>query len=136
MPKKFSLGLVPCVICLMVVISSAGCATWGGSAAKRMSREISRVWDFGTIKEGAQAQHTFLLANEGKKPLSIISVNTSCGCTVSDVEKRLLEPGESTQVTVAFDSKGYSGEIRQYIYIGTDDPKDPLIKFVITAEVT
>ncbi len=123
------------VIGLVLIAGITGCAAWDKSAVKKTPLEIANTWNFGRIKEGTQVKHTFVFANETKKPLNITSVNTSCGCTVSEVDKRLLVPREAARITVTFDSKGYSGAIRQYVYIGTDNPEEPLIKFVITAEV-
>lgn len=134
--KKQALGFGFWVMGFVLIAGIIGCATVGKSAAaRRMAREDANTWDFGTLKEGTQAKHTFILTNETKKPLNITSVNTSCGCTVSEADKRLLAPGESTQITATFNSKGYSGTVRQYIYIGTDNPQEAIIKFVITAEV-
>ena len=135
MPEKHGRGFRLAVTGLFLIASIIGCATVDKSALKKASREEANSWDFGTVKEGTAVKHTFTLTNESKKPLNITSINTSCGCTASEADKRSLEPGESTQITVTFDSKGYSGQIRQYVYIGTDNPQEALIKFVIMAEV-
>ncbi|MBI4706300.1 MAG: DUF1573 domain-containing protein [Candidatus Omnitrophica bacterium] len=93
------------------------------------------IWDFGKMKEGETAKHEFVLKNESGKILNVKEVNTSCGCTVSSVQKKQLAPQESTLIDVTFNSKGYSGLITQYIYVNTDNIKEPVIRFMIKAEV-
>lgn len=92
-------------------------------------------WDFGQIKEGEILRHVFVLKNEFEKTLSIKEVNTSCGCTGSKVEKKILLPGESTEIEVQFNTRGYSGLTQQYVYVHTDSLDKPIIKFIIKAEI-
>jgi len=92
-------------------------------------------WDFGQVEQGEVLQHTFILKNESGKVLNIKGANTSCGCTVSKVEKNTLSPGESTAIEVQFNSKGYSGPVQQFIYVNTDSLDNPVIKYTIKAEV-
>lgn len=93
------------------------------------------VWDFGRVKEGAVLKHNFILKNESKDTLNIKDINTSCGCAVSSVKKKTVSPGESTLIEVQFDTKGYSGPTQQYIYVHTDSPDNPIVRFVIKADI-
>jgi len=93
------------------------------------------LWDFGTVKAGQVLSHEFTLKNESKKQLNIKNVGTSCGCTVSEAGKKVLLPGESTIIKVKFDSRGYSGEVKQHVYVNTDNLDNSLIRFVIKANV-
>ena len=94
-----------------------------------------REWDFGQVKQGEILKHDFLLKNETADVLKINSVNTSCGCTVSQSEKKSLKPGESTKISVSFNTRGYSGAVKQYVYVNTDSVDLAVIKFIIKAEV-
>jgi hypothetical protein len=62
-------------------------------------------------------------------------MNTSCGCTGSMAEKTSLLPGETTLIEVKFNTKGYSGRAQQYVYIHTDNLDNPVLKYIIKAEV-
>ena len=93
------------------------------------------AWDFGRVKEKEVVKHTFVLKNQSGKTLTINDVNTSCGCTASKVEKRILLLGENTKIEVRFDSKGYVGKVQQYVYVHTDSLDEPIIRFIIKAEV-
>ncbi len=93
-------------------------------------------WNFGKVKAGDVVEHQFTLKNEGKEPLNILTWSTSCGCTLSDVPKRNLQPGESTPVNVKFNSARYSGEVQQFIYVNTDDKVNSVVKYKVSATVT
>ncbi len=92
-------------------------------------------WDFGKVKQGQVLKHDFLFKNETKDVLKIISINTSCGCTTSKPDKKSLKPNESSAINVTFNSKGYSGEVKQFIYVNTDNADLPVVRFVIKSEV-
>lgn len=92
-------------------------------------------WDFGKIKQEQILKHDFVFKNETAAALNITGINTSCGCTASSADKKSLKPGESTAISVTFNSKKYSGEIKQYIYVNTDNADSPITKFVIKAQV-
>lgn len=92
-------------------------------------------WDFGRVAEGKALEHTFIFTNQAKKTVNIQSVYTSCGCTASQADKKILAPGESASIKVQFKSKGYKGKVEQFVYVNTDDLDNPVIKFIIKAEV-
>jgi hypothetical protein len=94
------------------------------------------VWDFGLVKEGAVLKHAFTLKNDYAKILNIKNVDTSCGCTVSKINKKKILPGEIALIEVRFNTKGYSGSVQQFVYVETDNIDDPILKFIIKAEVT
>lgn len=93
------------------------------------------TWDFGRVRAGDVVKHEFVLINNSSKPLKIVSVTTSCGCTVSKARKDLLAPGESTFLSVAFNSKGYAQEVQQSIYVVTDALDNSVIRYIIKANV-
>ena len=96
------------------------------------------TWDFGDVKEGQVARHDFIIKNETASELRIKEISTSCGCTLSKVTKLVIKPGESAMVEVEFNSKGYSGKVRQYVYVNYEqgDSLDKLVlRYIITANV-
>jgi len=103
--------------------------------AKEQTSGDKFSWDFGRVKEGAVLKREFILKNESGNALNIKNVTTSCGCTASEVRKNKLSPGESTSVEVRFDSKGYEGAVQQFVYVQTDSIDNPVLRFIIRAEV-
>ncbi|MFA6357988.1 MAG: DUF1573 domain-containing protein [Candidatus Omnitrophota bacterium] len=94
-----------------------------------------KEWDFGKVKQGEILKHDFLFKNETRDIINISGLNTSCGCTVSKLDKKILKPQEFTTINVSFDSHGYFGEVKQFIYLNTDSVVVPLVKFTIKVQV-
>lgn len=65
-------------------------------------------YDFGTIQQGDEVEHTFKFTNTGEAPLIIQSAVGSCGCTVPTYTNQPVAPGESGEMLVKFNSKGKS----------------------------
>lgn len=112
-----------------------GCYSQNQDSEEEAEMADPYTWDFGRVKEGEVFTHVFILKNESEKTLTIKEVNTSCGCTASKVKKYILSPGESTQIEVKFNSKGYSSPVQQFIYVHTDSLEEPIIRFIIKADV-
>lgn len=63
--------------------------------------------DFGEIEEGDVVEHTFSFTNTGDSDLIISNAKGSCGCTVPTYPKdKPIAPGETSEMTVKFNSKG------------------------------
>lgn len=93
------------------------------------------LWDFGQAREGTSLEHSFILKNFKDRPLTITSIHTSCGCTVSKSQKKYLLPQEFTRIDVKFNTQGYSGDVEQHVYVHTDDASESIVKFSVKAEV-
>ncbi len=109
----------------------------GGTQNDKKNKEEKDplLWDFGKVKEGEVLEHGFIFKNESKVVINIKDINTSCGCTISEVKKKRLLPGETTIIGVKFNSKGYSGAVTQYVYMNTDVIDNSIIRYIIKAEV-
>ncbi len=105
------------------------------SYAQGLGIDPTHIWDFGEIKEGDIVEHTFILKNDSTERMNITNIDTSCGCTASSAAKKVLEAGEETEIKVKFDSKGYSGKTKQFIFVNIDRLNDPVVQFVIEADV-
>jgi len=121
---------------LILVFVFSGClAQTAKFEAKQGQVPDPFSWDFGKIKEGTVVTHDFKLNNDSRKALKIRDVTASCGCTVPKIKDKSLLPGESTVIEVQFKSKGYSGPVMQYVYVDTDNLDNPIIRFIIKADV-
>ena len=81
------------------------------------------IHDFGEIEQGEIVETTFLIKNVGDKNLYIVDAHGSCGCTVPEVTKEAIEPGESAPISVKFDSNGKSGEVTKTIMVTCNKEK-------------
>ncbi|HLV38180.1 DUF1573 domain-containing protein [Xanthomarina sp.] len=62
------------------------------------------VIDYGTIEKGADGVRVFEFTNTGNAPLIISKVNSSCGCTVPKKPEGPIQPGETGQIEVKYDT--------------------------------
>ncbi|MFA5223593.1 MAG: DUF1573 domain-containing protein [Candidatus Omnitrophota bacterium] len=116
------------VLCFLF-LSSIGLA--------QLEKTDQNTWDFGKISaSGRIVKHVFSLKNESNDNLNISGTHASCGCTVSEIDKKVILPGESASLEVRFNPKGYFGRITQFVYVNTDNKTTPVYKFTIKADVT
>ena len=78
----------------------------------------AETFDFGTIIEGEKAEHVFEFVNTGKTPITIQSVNSSCGCTTPAWSKEPVAPKKKGQVTVNYRTS--VGPINRQVTVNTD----------------
>lgn len=119
------------IISLVILISVVGFAQLMGPRLLVQPTEHN----FGTITQGEKVTHAFILTNNGGDLLVIENVQASCGCTAATPEKNELAPGESTNLSVTFNSAGRQGAQKKNITVQSNDPENPLIKLTITATV-
>ncbi len=68
------------------------------------------TWDFGDIREeNGRVSHTFTGVNRTEKPLVILDVVATCGCTVPEFSRKPIPPGGRTQIVVTFDPDNRPG---------------------------
>lgn len=91
--------------------------------------------DFKEVNQGDAVSTKFVIKNIGKQNLELYKVKTSCGCTVAELEKKSLKPGESTNMRVVFATAGKQGDEKKDIVIYCNDPKSPEPSLRIKAKI-
>ena len=91
--------------------------------------------DFGSMLQYASSDHEFEIKNSGDHVLELDVRSTTCTCTVGDVGKAKLAPGESTTVRLEWTVKTVSHQFEQSATIGTNDPANAEIRLVVTGRV-
>ena len=86
---------------------------------------VNPVYDFGQVVEGTPVRHEFTVKNTGQAELIIGQVQSSCGCTVAQSDKKRLAPGEETQLPVTFDTSHERGHASRRIDVYTNDSATP-----------
>lgn len=91
------------------------------------------VHDYGTLTQGANTQISFTLTNTGTEAIVLQDVHPSCGCTIPEWSKEPIQPGDSLEVPVTYDSKRL-GVINKTITI-TSNASNGTLVFRIKGEV-
>ncbi|MBQ3689619.1 MAG: DUF1573 domain-containing protein [Bacteroidales bacterium] len=92
------------------------------------------VFNFGKVLQGEQVSFTFKFKNTGKADLLIQKVETSCGCTVPEYDKKPVVPGGEGYIKVRFDSSGKEGSQYKTVKV-ISNCVDNIFDLVITGEV-
>jgi hypothetical protein len=64
----------------------------------------STVHDYGTIEQGADGAYEFKFTNQGKTPLILNNVRSSCGCTVPSWTREPVQPGSGGSIKVVYNT--------------------------------
>jgi len=96
---------------------------------------LENTYDFGRIESNSVVRHEFTVKNVGQAPLRISIGDSSCRCTVLNLDSGDIPPGESRTVTLEFNGKDYFGPVSQHATILTNDPKQPQVTFTVKADV-
>ncbi len=67
----------------------------------------------------------FIFANKGSKPVTITGIETSCGCTTAQLEKKTYAAGELGKVTAVFTIGGRVGDQEKMVAVTTSDNEEP-----------
>ena len=78
------------------------------------------TFNFGKVPQRATVSHTFWLKSDGDDTLKITKVVPGCGCTKAPLKDSVLAPGDSTAISIYFDSKSYRGFVSKKPYLETN----------------
>jgi len=108
----------------------------GDTAAPGPRLSIDRAeFDFGVMDIDAEMSHDFTFTNEGATALELTAGDTSCKCTLSEVDAKTIPPGESGVVTLTWSATGL-GPYRQTATVHSNDPARPRVELVVSGRVT
>ena len=121
------------VITTLLVLACLLAAT---AAAAQSVTVTPNQYDFGTMKQQEIRTTQVVISNDGGGLLIIEDVDADCGCTVPKLLTNELRPGESTTLDIEFNSKKMSGNVFKTIRVSTNDPSNPILDVIITANIT
>ncbi len=92
------------------------------------------TWDkvlheFGEIPQGEPVETEFVLQNNAAEPLSLLSVKTTCGCTVTEYEKEPILPGQSTIIKAKYNAKS-PGVFKKPIKVMSNFSDEPIVLYI------
>ncbi len=108
-----------------------------GAAAKAAPLAVvdRPVYDFGAVWAGEPVSHIFHLRNQGTAPLELRGYNPSCGCTVAKPSRTLVPPGQSSELSISYDTRGEHGRQNASVEVLTNDPLHPTLALQLTGTV-
>ncbi len=78
---------------------------------------------------------TFPFRNAGSAPVTIASIDVSCGCTVPSLEQRTYTPGERGELTVLYRPDGQTGLQSKTVTVKTESQPDRPVTLTLKVDV-
>jgi hypothetical protein len=86
------------------------------------------VYDFGSVKEdGGPVMHEFLFTNTANRPVKILTVQASCGCTTPSWTTEPVPAGKTGFIQASYDPKGRPGYFNKTLTVTTDFEATPVV---------
>lgn len=115
-----------------LLAAAAGRAQDAGGPRLVLSQDS---WDFGAVWVEERPTLTLTVRNEGTAELRLTDVRSTCGCTVAQPTRRVVPPGESTDIQVTFDTTGKQGAVTSQVIVESNDARRPKVEFSIKGQV-
>ncbi len=82
------------------------------------------IHNFGEIKEeNGDVSHIFTGINRSSKPILVVEVTATCGCTVPKFTKKPILPGANFEINVTFSPINRPGTFQKRLYVISSDSK-------------
>ncbi|MBT1703283.1 DUF1573 domain-containing protein [Chryseosolibacter indicus] len=86
------------------------------------------IHDFGSVAEDkGPVTYEFVFTNTGSRPVKILNVQASCGCTTPGWSKEPIAPGKNGFIQASYNPKGRPGYFNKSLTVTTDLEASPLI---------
>lgn len=128
------------ICCLFALVVFAGCGQKkdSGNIDASVVENTTRikferdVIDFKRVQAGERVTGSFRFTNAGSNDLVIYEVSTSCGCTVVDYPRSAIAPGESSTISLTYDSDGASGMriSKEVVVLANTEPSKTKLRIV------
>ena len=101
------------------------------TALAQQAKQLSfreEMHDFGSIDEQkGPVTHEFVFTNNSPRPVKILKVQASCGCTTPGWSKDVIPPGQKGFIQASYDPKGRPGFFTKSLTVTTDLEANPII---------
>ncbi len=89
---------------------------------------IEKIHDFGEIIEAdGAAVYEFTFTNNSARPVKIVTVQASCGCTTPGWSNQPIAIGKTGFIKTSFDPKGRPGYFNKTLTVTTDLDRNPIV---------
>jgi len=122
--KKTSLIIFVSTI-VAFILSSGNCLKAQEISKSEITFEKTEH-DFGTMDQGGNGEIEFKFSNSGTEPLVLSKVNGCCGVTVVDWTKSPVNPGESGNVKLKYNTSRV-GVINKTVTVSSNAANNPTV---------
>jgi hypothetical protein len=105
------------LLCFVSVFQFATVAVAQDQQVAKFKFKDGETHDFGKVKKGPVAEHTFEFTNTGTAPLIVQDVTPSCSCTKVEWDKFPILPGQKGHITLGVKTGELTGVFNKSVYI-------------------
>lgn len=134
MPRSFHTLLATLACTLLFTVPAFAQSGNGRIITKPPVSVSAEVVDFGDVPPRTTVVRSTRISNDSEKPIRITGVRVSCGCTIADWPEEWIQPGESAEVELTFDSGDLWGPVQRYALLVVEGYNRPL-RITTTAHV-
>ena len=123
------------ILCLM--LCHTACISGTEDQAKKKGQEIwfeEYLHDYGEILQDSEGTWAFVFKNLGEEAIVINRVRSTCGCTIPDWPREPIEPGNSGEILVKYNT-ALTGTFLKSIYVYSTAANSP-VKLQIKGKVS
>ena len=91
--------------------------------------------DLGRLTEQVPGRHTFRFTNTGDRPVTLVEVESSCGCTVPEYTPGAVAPGQTGTVAVRYETEGRPGPFEKAVRVVTTGAEPSAVTLRISGVV-
>lgn len=107
------------------------CSTLAYTAVAQQAPQLQfreETYNFGTIAElKGPVTHEFVFTNNSPRPVKILKVQASCGCTTPAWSREIVKPGDKGFIQAQYNPKGRPGFFTKSLTVTTDLDANPII---------
>jgi hypothetical protein len=78
--------------------------------------------NLGQVEAGSVIGDVIRFINTGEEDVTIRQIRTSCGCTTSEIEDKVIVPGDTATVEFKINTRGFQGQVHKSITIEFENP--------------
>lgn len=130
-------GIALCALCSLNAQNKADEIPQDTTIRFPQLKFVATNYNFGKIRKGDKVTTSFFYKNTGTKPLMILQVQASCGCTLSNWTKEPIAPNAIGEITVTFDSaakENMTGQQKKILLV-ISNALSKEIKLVLEGEI-
>jgi hypothetical protein len=109
-----------------IAVLLSGIGSYAQQAKSLQFRE--EIFDFGSVnEEGGPVVHEFVFTNTSGRPVKIVNVQASCGCTTPGWSKEPVAAGKTGFIQASYNPKGRPGYFNKSLTVTTDLEASPVV---------
>lgn len=106
------------------------------AAGGKLEVEGGATYNFGEMDRHAKGEHDFVFRNTGTAPIGLHKGQTTCKCTMNEMENSELKPGESVSIKLRWEAKTGEADFSQSAeIITTNYPAQPIVRLHVYGKI-